>query len=96
MTKLDRKFQGTLTKVKDGSVVPDDQWIVFLAKDAALLTALYAYLAECKRLGADNAQIASVRRLIADVEIWQEVHPELVKVPDIASGEKLLGLPEAP
>lgn len=87
--KLDRKFQGTITKVKDGSTVPDDQYIVFLAKDNAFAAILPSYISECVRLGCDPEQISSARRLLADVIQWREDHPELCKNPD-ARGEALL------
>lgn len=35
MEKLDAKFYGEIRKVKDGAVVPEDEYVVFLAKDTA-------------------------------------------------------------
>jgi len=97
--KLDKKFEGLITKVKDkpstgtmGSIVPDDQWVVFLAKDNAFAGedgALYYYRDRCSFLGADDEQMEAVESLIDRVEAWREKHPDLLKVPD-AKGERLL------
>ena len=88
--KLDRKFKATVFKVKDGSYVPEDQWVVFLAKDNAFLPTLSFYLEECARQGADERQLAAVRLLIAQVETWRAANPDKCKVPDIRDGEKLI------
>jgi hypothetical protein len=42
-TKLDAKFYGEIRKVKDDSIVPDDQYIVFLVKDDAFALTLPIY-----------------------------------------------------
>jgi hypothetical protein len=87
--KLDKKFEGLITKVKDkpeggqimGSIVPNDQWVVFLAKDNAFAGpdgAIYAYLDRCVALGADPEQVRAVETLIARIEQWREVHPDLL------------------
>jgi hypothetical protein len=90
MTKLDAKFYGTIQKVKDGSIVPEDQYMVFLVKDRAFLPTLYFYREQCRTLGADAEHIAAVDRTIERAKAWQDAHPELMKVPD-AKGEKLAG-----
>jgi hypothetical protein len=91
MTKLDAKFEGTITKVKDGSVVPDDEYVVFLAKDTVFAEVLLPrYLDACEAMGADDEQILAVERLMGRVRQWRKAHPERCKVPD-AKGEKLLG-----
>lgn len=87
--KLDAKFEGTITKVKDGSVVPDDEWVVFLAKDNAFAAVLPAYLEKCIELGCDEEQVASVRRMIDRMVVWRLAHQDRVKNPD-AKNEKLL------
>jgi hypothetical protein len=88
--KLDAKFYGEIRKAKDDTVVPEDQWVCFLAKDNAFAAVLPQYLAECIRLGADKEQIDSVIRMIQRVHQWRYDKPEMLKVPD-ARGEKLLG-----
>jgi hypothetical protein len=88
--KLDAKFSGVIFKVKDGSIVPDDEYMVFLAKDSAFLNTLKFYRYECKRLGADADQIAAVERAIDRVHAWRDANPHRIKVPD-AKGERLVG-----
>lgn len=87
--KLDKKFQGDLRKVKDGSPVPADEYIVFLAKDDAVPAMLHAYYAECVRLRADAEQLAMVEALQQDVDRWRAAHADRCKVPD-AAGERRL------
>lgn len=103
MEKLDKKFhigvvhhemsgQGSepaLLKVKDGTDVPDDQWVVFLAKDTAFFNILPLYLEECARLGADAEQLRATGLLLANVIKWREANPNECKVPD-AAGERML------
>lgn len=88
--KLDAKFYGEIRKAKDDTVVPDDQYVVFLVKDDAFAAALPVYRAICAALGADRAQMDSVDRMIMRVAKWRADNPKQCKVPD-AAGEKLLG-----
>lgn len=87
--KLDAKFYGEIRKVKDDSIVPDDEYVVFLVKDNAFARAVYKYREECITLGADREQIDSVTRMIIRIEDWRAANPHRLKVPD-AKGEKLL------
>lgn len=88
--KLDKKFYGLVYKTKDDSVVQQDQWVVFLAKDDAFATVLPMYRRACELLGADDQQLAAVDRLIADVDAWRAANPTRCKTPDIKPDEKLL------
>lgn len=88
--KLDAKFYGTILKVKNDAVVPDDEYVVFLAKDTAFAETLPHYRDACVRLGADPEQIAAVDRMIGRLMDWRAANPERLKVPD-AAGEKLIG-----
>lgn len=87
MQKMDLKFSGIITKNKDNSIVPQDQWIVFLVKDNAFLNTLEFYRSECQRLGADRYQLEAVDDLILRVRTWRNNHRELCKVPDTQDGE---------
>lgn len=89
MMKLDAKFYGEIRKVKDDSLVPDDEWCAFLPKDNAFALTLPVYRSFCLALGADAEQIASVDRMIDRVEAWRTANPDRLKTPD-AAGEKLL------
>jgi len=88
--KLDAKFSGVIFKVKDGSIVPDDEYVVFLAKDTAFYETLPTYLERCRRHNADAEQISAVERMIDRLQMWRNENPDRLKVPD-AKGEKLLG-----
>lgn len=88
-TKLDAKFYGDIWKAKDGSRVPDDEYIVFLAKDDALPEMLAFYENWCVTHGADDAQVMAVRRMRNRLRAWREAHPDRCKIPD-AAGEVLL------
>lgn len=87
--KLDAKFEGEIRKVKDGSIVPDDEYVVFLAKDNAFAAILPTYLSACKVLNCDEEQIKAVERMIARLTAWRENNPHRLKNPD-AKGERLL------
>lgn len=88
--KLDAKFNGVVFKVKDGTIVPDDEYMVFLAKDNAFLPTLRFYHTECVRIGADEEHIAAVSRTLDRLIEWRAHNQHRLKVPD-AKGEKLLG-----
>jgi hypothetical protein len=90
MTKLDAKFYGEIRKVKDDSIVPDDEYMVFLAKDNAFPNTLEYYLATCRRLRCDKEHLASVERTLERLYAWREANPYRLKNPD-AHGEKLAG-----
>ncbi len=88
--KLDAKFSGVIFKIKDGSIVPDDEYMVFLVKDNAFAETLPFYLEKCVELGADEEHIAAVARTIDRLNAWRSANPHRLKVPD-AKGEKLVG-----
>lgn len=88
--KLDAKFEGVIIKAKDATVVPSDQYIVFLAKDDALPRTLEFYEQECIRVGCSNEQVEAIRSMRARVETWRASNQHLCKIPDIDPGEKLL------
>lgn len=87
--KLDAKFYGDIYKVKDGSIVPEDQYIVFLIKDNAFAAILPSYLDKCIELGCDQEQIKAVERMIARGFKWRANHINMLKIPD-AANENLL------
>jgi len=87
-SKLDAKFAGVIFKAKDGSIVPDDEYVVFLAKDNAFAAVLPLYRDKCVELGADADQVAAVDRMIARLNIWRQNNQHRLKVPD-AKNEKL-------
>lgn len=88
--KLDAKFFGVIVKAKDNSIVPEDEYVVFLAKDSAFAAILPAYRDKCIELGCDMEQVQAVNRMIDRVSAWRKANPSRLKNPD-AKGEKLLG-----
>jgi hypothetical protein len=89
---MDVRFFGTVRKVRDGTVVPDDQWMRFLLTDDAFAEVLPIYRRICERMGADDKQLAAVDRAITRVQAWRKVHPNELKMPH-AKGERLLDMP---
>lgn len=89
MIKLDAKFYGEIRKAKDNSLVPDDQYVVFLAKDNAFAKLLPLYLIECRTQHCDKAQLDAVQAMIDRVNAWREANPDKLKTPD-AEGERML------
>lgn len=87
MQKLDGKFYGRIYREKDGTEVPPDEFIVFLAKDRALIPTLNFYLGECEALGCESAQLVAVKELIARADQWQLSHLDQMKLPDVHPGE---------
>lgn len=89
--KMDAKFYGEIRKVKNDTLVPDDEYIVFLVKDNAFAEVLPIYLEKCIALGCDTEHIQAIQRMIQRMQAWRAAHPERLKNPD-AAGEKLLDL----
>lgn len=87
--KLDAKFYGEIRKAKDGSIVPDDEYVVFLAKDNAFAAVLPFYHLKCIELNCDDEQIRAVGRMVDRVQAWRAANPGRLKDPD-AKGERLL------
>ena len=87
MDKLDGKFYGKIFREKDGSEVPQDSFVVFLARDKAIIPTLEFYREECRRLGCELPQLAAVNDLICRVQRWQNEHPGEMKVADTDPGE---------
>lgn len=84
---LDGKFQGKVFRNLDGTEVPPDQFVVFLAKDNAFPATLAFYRQECERIGAGPEQLAAVDRLIQRVDAWRLANKDQLKIPDAEPGE---------
>jgi len=87
--KLDAKAYGTVRKVKDDSIISEDEWVLFQVRDNAFAEILPLYRDVCVRLGCDSEHIAAVGRLIDRVNTWRLHHHDKCKIPG-AHGEKLL------
>ena len=79
-----------LRKVKDGSVIQEDEYVVFLAKDSAFAATLPVYREICAAMGADQRQLDSVDAMIGRLNGWRIMNASKCKVPDIGPGEKTL------
>lgn len=88
--KLDGKFHGVIVKNKDGSIVPQDEYVVFLAKDNAFPVALDAYYHECQRLNASLEQLGAIRELRDRLRAWRSNNPDKCKIPDVQTEEIIL------
>lgn len=88
IVKMDKKFYGEIRKVKDDTIVPDDEYVVFLVKDNAFAASLPHYREYCESMGADAVQLQMVDDLIARVYRWR-ANSDRCKVPD-AAGERIL------
>jgi hypothetical protein len=89
MQKLDSKFDGVIFKVKNGTIVPPDQYMVFLAKDDAFPATLSFYYKECERLGAPDKQLEAVAAALKRVLTWRAENRDLCKIPDVLTNERL-------
>jgi hypothetical protein len=87
--KLDTKFYGEIHKAKDDSIVPDDQYIVFLVKDNAFWNLLIQYPGECRRIGCEEEQVKAAHELVLRAQDWRQSNSNLCKNPDI-KGERTL------
>lgn len=85
--KLDAKFYGDIFKAKDDSPVPEDQYVVFLAKDNAFASILPNYYQRCVELGCDMEQLVAVAAMMDRLWKWREENPDKLKNPD-AAGDK--------
>ena len=90
--KLDAKFYGEIRKFKDDALVPEDEYVVFLAKDNCFADVLPIYLAKCIKAGCDDEHVDSVMRMIRRVREWRNNNTARLKYPD-AAGEKLADRP---
>lgn len=88
--KLDGKFQALIVKNKDQSVVPDDEWVVFLAPDNAFAALVQHYPAYCSAMGASPESVAAAEALVARINHWRFDFPDRCKVPDVEPREIIL------
>ena len=77
---IDRKYKILAVNPCSGNVHTEEDSVLFLAKDQALLVALEAYVEECSLLGCEDTHIEGVNLLIERVEEYQR--KVKVEVPD--------------
>lgn len=83
---IDRKFKILACSKASGSIYTDENALLLCAKDAAAVPTLETYLAESKKLGADENQLKSVELLIERVKAFQSENG--TKVADVSEREK--------
>lgn len=80
--RLDGKYIAEIRKADTGELIPNDEWILFRAKDLALPATLLAYYDECRRRGSPVSHLQAIMALYERTNDWQMAHPDLCKVPD--------------
>lgn len=78
---IGQKYKGEIFK-NDGTLVPEDEWIVFMAKDLALVPTLIAYLNNCSNLGCDEKYLREIVELTIKVMKFQKNNIDKCKIPD--------------
>lgn len=64
----------------------DDDGVVFLARDNAIVMTLNQYHVNCKYVGADARQLKGIELLTKRVIAWRKANPHKCKVADIDPG----------
>ena len=77
---IDRKYKILAINPVSGGIHTEEDAILFLAKDEAILPMLDTYLEECELLGCEDTHIDSLLLLMKRVETYQKEHGK--KVPD--------------
>ena len=80
---IDRKFEISAMCIEHGHSYDHNHAILFLAKDLATPATLRFYHNECRRLGAEEAQLRAIDLLIERVERYQKMNPSILKVADV-------------
>ena len=68
---IDRKYKILAVNPCSGNVHNEEDAILFLAKDLAVLPMLETYVEECNVLGCEDTHIESISLLIERVEEYQ-------------------------
>ena len=78
---IDRKYKIIAFNPCSGNVHTEEDAVLFLAKDLAILPMLKEYLSECNSLGCENSHLQSVRLLMERIEAYQKGHePEIADI----------------
>lgn len=85
--RLDSKVHGTLIRNKDGSEIPEDEFVVFRPGDDAFPSTLKHYRQTQVQLGVSTEQLKATDDLINRVNSWRLHHPHRCKLPDVEPGE---------
>lgn len=77
---IDRKYKILAINPVSGGIHTEDDAIIFLAKDKALIPTLETYIEECELLGCEDSHLDGLNLLIERVEAYQR--NVYSKVPD--------------
>ena len=77
---IDRKYKILAINPVSGGIHTEDDAILFLVKDLAVLPMLETYLEECSLLGCEDTHIDSLNLLIERIENYQKIVG--TKIPD--------------
>ncbi|MCG7851780.1 MAG: hypothetical protein MIO92_04585 [Methanosarcinaceae archaeon] len=80
---IDRKYKILAVNPCSGNIHTEEDAVLFLAQDLALLPALRVYAEECGLLGCEDTHIESINLLISRIEVYQR--DGISKVPDTDS-----------
>jgi hypothetical protein len=77
---IDRKYKILAINPVSGGIHTEDDAILFLAKDLAVIPMLEAYIVECEQLGCEDSHLDGLQYLIERVDRFQQNVEK--KVPD--------------
>jgi len=86
--QLDGKFYGVIWRRRDDK--PEQDVVCFVPRDKLLTSLLEHYKFLCSEIGGTARQVSAVHMLIERCKAWRESHSHLMKVPDVAEGEKIV------
>jgi len=78
--RIDQKYYGEVFK-NDGTKVPEEEMIVFRAKDRAVPATLKAYAVKCQSIGCSDLHVEEIL-LLRDRVIHFQQSTGICKIPD--------------
>ena len=84
---IDRKYKILAINPVSGGIHTEDDAIIFLAKDKALIPTLETYIEECGFLGCEDSHLESLNLLIERVRVYQQNVTS--KIPDTSLPEEI-------
>ena len=88
---IDRKYKIIAYNPCSGGIHTEEDAVLFLAKDLAILPTLKEYLSECNNLGCENSHLQSVRLLMERIEAYQKKHePEIADIKTACEYERCI------
>ena len=84
MRQIDGKYKtdGTITKLDDTPLPPDEPLVLFRGHDKVLPEMLEAYKGLCRKAGSPIQHLDSIDKLNQEIKLWQSANPDKIKVAD--------------